>query len=336
MLQAAATETPADFQGPTTPVAAPKQVKVAAITCLSILSGCVSPATGAEEAAKSLGWEVRIFDGGGSPDKQNTQMLNAISWGADIILNIAIDPNAVQAGLKAAQDAGVPVGAGSNGLASPNPPIEPEPGKLGYAFDVGPDYAALGTKAAQWIIADSAGTANIVIYGDKTFPSVTALQKGLESGLAECTTCTVQPIQYFTGDQIATVLPQSIVSYLQQNPDVGYLFLPYDPAAAGIVPALDAAGLNNIKLISVLGSQENLNFIREGRIQVADAAYDNLYMGYALLDQVARTLTKNPLWEPQGENLPYVVLDKTNVPPAGDDWHASFDYKGSYESLWKG
>ncbi|MEV5440546.1 sugar ABC transporter substrate-binding protein [Streptomyces sp. NPDC052682] len=334
--RAATTESPAKYQGPNQPVTAPKNVKVAAITCLSILSGCVSPATGAQEAAKKLGWQVRVFDGGGTPDKQNAQMLNALSWGADIILNIAIDPNAVQDGLRAAKRAGVPVGAGSNGLDSPNPPVKPTGNNLGYAFDVGPDYAALGKKAAQWVEADSEGKANIVVYSDKEFPSVLALQKGLLDELKKCKDCTVQPLRYFTGNQVAQVLPQSVVSYLRSNPDVDYVFIPYDPAAAAVVPAIAQAGLGDrVRLISVLGSQENLNFVRESRVQVADAAYDNRYMGYAMLDQTARLLTKKPLAQPHGENLPFVVLDKDNVPESGADWHASFDYPGTFDGLWK-
>ncbi|CAM5742351.1 hypothetical protein SALBM311S_00502 [Streptomyces alboniger] len=85
----------------------------------------------------------------------------------------------------------------------------------------------------------------------------------------------------------------------------------------------------------MLGSQENLNFVRKSQVQVADAAYDNLYMGYAMLDQTSRLLTKKPLAEPHGENLPYVVLDEGNVPESGSDWHASFDYPGTFDGLWK-
>jgi ribose transport system substrate-binding protein len=334
--RSATTESPPKYQGPTTPVAAPKKLKVAVITCLSILSGCVSPATGAQQAAKNIGWQVRVLDGGGTPDRQNAQMLNALSWGADIILNIAIDPNAVQDGLRAAKRTGVPVGAGSNGLDSPNPAIKPTAGKLGYAFDVAPDYAALGQKAAEWVRADSKGKANIVVYSDKEFPSVLALQKGLLAGLDKCGDCKVQPLRYFTGNQVAQVLPQSVVSYLRSHPDVTHVFIPYDPAAAAVVPAITQAGLGNkVRLISVLGSQENLNFVRKSQVQVADAAYDNLYMGYAMLDQTSRLLAKKPLVQPHGENLPHVVLDKTNVPPAGSDWHASFDYPRTFTGLWK-
>ena len=90
-----------------------------------------------------------------------------------------------------------------------------------------------------------------------------------------------------------------------------------------------------MKVVSVLGDQQNLDFIRNGQVQAADAAYDNEYMGWAIVDQIIRTLNKQPLFAPRGENLPFVVLDKTNLPEAGTDWQASFDYKSKFLSLWK-
>lgn len=337
MLKEATTPYPVKFGGPTQPVTPPKNAKVAIVTCNSILSGCVSPADGAEAAAKTLGWQVRIFDGGGSADVQNSQMLNALSWGANIILNIAIDPASVQIGLLAAKKKGVPVGAGSNGLDSPNPVVRPAPGQLGYAFDVAPDYAALGAKAAKWIIGDSGGKANVAVYSDKEFPSVLALQIGLLAGLKQCSRCTTQPLQYFTGNQVSQILPQSVVSYLRAHTGVNYVFMPYDPAAAAVVPAIAQAGLaGSVKVVSVLGSQQNLGFVHSGHVELADAAYDNQYMGYAMLDQAARLLSGKPLATPEGENLPLVVLDSSNVPRAGTDWHAAFSYQNLFAALWKG
>jgi ribose transport system substrate-binding protein len=333
----AATESPTTFQGPTAPVKPPAGVKVAVVTCYSILHGCVSPADGIQKAAAALGWHVTVLDGGGTPTQQNAQMLNAVSSGAKVIINIAIDPNSVQSGLQAAKRAGVLVGAGSNGLDTPNPVAPTASGKLGYAFDVAPNYGALGKKAAQWIQADSAGKGDVAVYSDKEFPSVLALQAGLLRGLKACRGCKAEPLQYFTGTEVPQVLPQSVVSFIRSNPQVKYVFIPYDPAAATVVPAIAQAGLiSKVKVISVLGDQQNLGFIRGGRVQIADAAYDNLYMGYAIIDQVARSLDHEPLAKPAGENLPFLMLDHTNLPAPGADWHASFAYIPDFTRLWKG
>jgi len=335
LLKQARQPFPTSYKGPTVPATAPKQVKLALITCFSILRGCYSPTIGATHAAKALGWKVTTYDGGGNPRQQNQQMLNAISSGANVIANIAIDPNLVQQGLQAAKKAGVLVVSGSSGLNQPNPTLKPAAGKLGYAFDIAPDYFKLGFKAAQWIIGDSKGKANILVMSDKEFPSVLALQRGLLAGLKTCAGCTISPLQYFTGSQVGPTLVQQTNGYLQTHSSVNYVFTPYDPAAGAQVAGMQTGGFSKVKLISVLGVQQNLDFIRKGEVQVADAAYDNEYMGYAIVDQIIRTLDKKPLSRPIGENLGYVVLDKTNLPKAGSDWVSPFNYKAHFGKLWK-
>ena len=198
-------------------------------------------------------------------------------------------------------------------------------------------YGALGNAAAEWIIKDSNGKGNIAVFSDKEFPSVLAFEAGLLEGLKKCESCVVSPQQYFTGNQVGATLAQMTVGYLRSHPETNYLFTPYDPAAGTQVPAIVQAGLGDkVKLISVLGDQQNLDFIRKGTVEAADAAYDNEYMGWAIADQIIRTLNKQPLFEPRGENLPFTVLDKTNLPAPGSDWAANFDYKSKFLQLWKG
>ncbi len=141
---------------------------------------------------------------------------------------------------------------------------------------------------------------------------------------------------YFTATQIATQLGQMTVDYVRSHPGVNYIYGAFDPPAATQVAALMQAGMGNrVKIVAALGNQQNLNFIREGRIQVADAAYDNEYMGWAIVDQTIRLLNKQPLFEPHSENLPFVVLDKTNLPPPGSDWQAHTGYQEKFLELWK-
>jgi ABC-type sugar transport system substrate-binding protein len=335
-LVAEATEaTPSKFEGPTEPAKAPSGINLTVVTCNSALSGCTSPAEGLEKVGKVLGWNVTVLDGAGDPSKMNADILSGISSGADVIATTAIDPNLIQQGLKAAKKAGIPVVAGSNGIDSPNPVKKPEGSKLGYAFDVAPNYAALGEKVAKWVDGESNGEANLALFSDKEFPSVLAVEVGLLKGLEACEGCTVSEPQYFTGTQVGAPLEQQTAGYLRSNPETDYLFSPYDPAAAIQVPAIEKAGLSNdVQVIGVLGSQQNLEFIRQEQVQAADAAYDNNYMAWAIADQTIRLLDGQKLAEPHGENLPYVVLDKENLPEEGQNWEAEFPYEKEFEALW--
>jgi len=325
---------PPSWQGPTTPAKAPSGIKLAMISCASILHGCQSPVDGGKHAAEALGWQFQAYDGGGDPNKQNTAILNAIAYGANVIGLVAIDPNLVQSGIQAAKAKGILVISGSSALSEPNTytyganVIPPE-------FDVAPDYAQMGKDEADWIVNDSGGKAVVAIYCDYEFPSNIAHCEPLEKELKAAGIKTY-PIIKFTSSTVGTTLGQETVGFLTSHPDVNYIYSPYDPAAGFQVPAIVSAGLaDKVKLVSILGDQQNLDFIRKGEVQVADAAYDNEYMGYAMIDQAIRLLNKQDLFRPLGENMPYVLLDKTNLPTAGSDWHASFDYKSEFLKLWK-
>lgn len=335
-LEKAREMVPATFTGPTTPAKAPSGIKIAAITCYSILEGCVIPADGITKAASAVGWQARTFDGGGTPTTQNSQILNAVSWGADVIALIAITPSAVQTGLQAAEKSGALIVSGSSGLSTPNATVAPPPGQIWPAFDVSPDYKSLGEHLAQWIIADSKGQANVGVFGDKEFDSINAQEKGIVPALKACATCTSSDVMYFTATQIASSLGPQTVNYVRTHPDVTYLYSAFDPPAAAQVQALQTAGLGrNIKIVSALGNAQNLKFIRAGQVQAADAAYDNTYMGFAIVDQSIRLLNKQKLIEPVGEGLPFQVLDKSNLPATETSWVAPYDYQSKFIALWK-
>ena len=328
--------TPPEYAGPTVPAKAPKNLKIAAVTCLSVLRGCVTPADGVKHAAEKLGWDAVIYDGGGTPSKQNAAILDAISWGANVVVTVAIDPNLIQLALSKAKEAGVLVVAGSNCIDQPNPVQLANKGKLGFPFDVSWNAGVLGQHLAEWIIGDSGGKANIAVYLDREFPSNVADHVGLMAGFKKCTACKVSEPITFTGSQVSTQLGQMTSDYLKVHPDVDYVFSPYDPAAAVQVAAITQAGLaSKIKLISILGDEQNIDFIRKGHVQVADGAMDNEYMGWAIVDQAIRTLNKQPLIDPHDENLPFIVLDKTNLPKPGSDFVANTGYQEKFLKLWE-
>jgi ribose transport system substrate-binding protein len=253
MMNTAREMVPATFQGPTEPAKAPAGIKIASITCYSILEGCVIPAEGVAKAAKAIGWEARTFDGGGTPTAQNTQILNAVAWGAKVIVLIAITPSAVQSGLQAAKKAGALIVSGSSGLSTPNETIKPQPGEIWPAFDVSPDYKSLGEHLAQWIIADSKGKAHVAVYGDKEFDSINAQERGIVPALKACSTCKSSNVIYFTATQIANQLGPSTVSNIRSHPDVDYIYSAFDPPAATQVQALQTAGLGrNVKIVSAV------------------------------------------------------------------------------------
>lgn len=329
--------TPTSYQGPTEATGAvPAGKKIALVSANAALQGCVAPLYTMQDICDQLGWTYQFYDGAGNSAQQNEMIMNAVSWGADMICVCSVDPVTIQQGLQEAADAGIMVTTCSTGIFSPNPPEELEAGQLNYAYGCSPDYAASGKAIADWIVADAGNQGEIVIVDADEAPSCRALRVGLLEELA-LSNMEVDDSFWFTGSQVGDTLIRNVVSYLTNHPDCKYVFVAYDPAAAVIVEGLNQAGMNDVKVISVLGIQQNIEYIREGNVQVATAAYDNNYMGYAVIDQYIRHLNGLDYFEPFGENLPYTVLDSSNLPDQGSDWNALsyFDYESEFWSLWK-
>jgi len=326
---------PAAWEGPTeTTGAPPAGIKTAGIPSDASLSGVVAPTYGMIEACDVLGWEFQSFDGGGDASSQNAAILSAISWGADVICCVSVDPRNVQQGLKAAQDAGVLICVTSCGIDDPNPVLELEEDQLNFAFDVSPNYFETGWAIGSWIINDAGNEGEIVVFCDDEFPSNTANDVGLMACLDESNMIHPETSVTFVGAQIGDTLNRQLISYLQAHPDCTYVFAPYDPCAVSMVEGLNQAAMTDIKLISILGIEQNLQLIKDGDIQCADGVYDNYYMGWAVVDQCIRLLNGKELSKPIGENVPYGLVDAEHLPEGMKNWRAKFDYASEFQKLW--
>lgn len=326
-------EIPAKYSGPTERASAPSGIRLAVVSCGAAFTGCTIPGRAAMEVAEKLGWEARFFDGKGNAKDQTSAFLDAIAWGANVILSNSIDHRSLQLPLKEAKAKGILVASMHAAGDTPNPKPVLESGQIGFDFSVDVDQIALGQAIGRWIVMDSGGNANIVAYRLDEIEGAALMNQGLAEALGQCPGCKVDS-QPFALSQVGA-LGGKLVDYLQRNPQTNYVFCVADPICVGMVNSIRQAGMGKrVKVVGLLGDEQNLNFIRNGDIQVADAAYDLKYMGYATVDQVIRWLNKQALFEPRNENVPYRVLDATNVPASGR-WHASYDYEPLYFDLWK-
>lgn len=326
---------PSEFMGPTEAAKAPDGVKLAVVSCTAALAGCQVQADSAFDAGKRLGWEVQMYDGKGQPNTQAAALLDALSWGATAIVAVSIDYRSIQLPLKEAKKRGVPVVAIGQSGDTPNRLPELQEGQLAWSSAIDVDCDELGRALARWVISDSGGKANIVVYNDVEFGGVVEQVAGLMAGLEECADCTVDE-QQMTAAQIATNLGQQVTGYLRTHPETTYVFAPFDPAAFAMVAAIRSAGMGDkIKVLSIVGNEENLDLIRRGEIQVADGAFDTQYTGYAAVDHIIRHLNGQSIMEPHNENVPFIVLDKTNLPDSGN-WRSDIDTVGKFMALWRG
>jgi ribose transport system substrate-binding protein len=332
ILEAGESTQPHSWEGPTEPVKPPKDFKVAGISCFSQLEGCLTPIEGAEHAAKELGWQFETYDGEADPTIQAKRVQQAIANGADAIILSAVNGDVINSALEDARKAGVIVISTSNATA---------PNEQGYIADTSPNVVAMGEAVGAWMVVDSGGDAVVSPWVDKEFVTNIQFDKGIKTVLRQCTGCEVKDTQEFVATDVGTKLGPNTVAYLQANPDVEYFYSTYDPAMVDQVSAVQQAGLE-VKSCSELGDAQNLGFIANETVQACDGAWDNEYEGYATIDQIARLAADQPLAVSKnvperfkyGENIPWVLLDKDNLPGGEETFTADFDYVSEYRKLW--
>lgn len=325
---------PTNWGGPTTPVPLPKKkLKLALISCEATLTGCVAPLDAIQGLGKRLGWSTTMYDGQGNPDVISADMLTSVAAHVDAIFIAGLDPTTLQQGMSAAKKANIPVVSITSCLETPNPIDQAPPGDAWPIADVAQNCVSAGRALADWVIKDSGGKAQVVVLSDRENESQIDDAAAVDEINKLCPDCKTYTYTLL-GVDVATTFPQESISFLRSHPDVKYIILPYDPAASALVPALAQAGMTDVKLLSVLGIAQNLQFIRSGQSQVADLAWDNAYEGWAAVDQLLRYLNHQPPAQPESEGVPQILLDKNNVPSGNGNWATSINYQSEYLKLW--
>jgi len=129
-------------------------------------------------------------------------------------------------------------------------------------------------------------------------------------------------------------LGQLAQTLLRRSPDITMVLPTYDAQAIYVVPAIKAANFSNA--VEVIGSDavpSNLDWIRQGNVQIADVGEPEVWLGWAALDEVARGMLGLPAVD---EQIPLRLFAKDNIKSLSNDENELFggDYAAQYGKLW--
>jgi ribose transport system substrate-binding protein len=314
---------PPDWQGPTSAPKPAAKKTIAVVSAAEVLEGAHRQVVGALAAAKVLGWDAYLCDGKGDPNQQNLCTQQAIQKGVDGIFWSGIDPSVVRQGADAAGKAGIPIVTGYNyGQASSKPPAGISKGVIA---DISSDQCAAGQALAAYMFANTKGKPKVAMINDPEFPIVQLRTKcttqALKDGGADILSTT-----NIRGADVATKGPGLGSSIVQAKPKgtIDWIYAPYDAAALFISQGLTSTGRDDVKIVSFDANKANLDIIRKGGVEVADATSPLEWMGWAAMDEFNRFYHKAPVAQKYG--LPVQILTKDNVdsPQSGADYAAEF------------
>ena len=281
------------------------------------------------EAAERIGWEVTVIDGQATPTGWINGMNQAIALQVDGIVT-SVDAASVQEPIENAQAAGIPV-VGIHSAALPGPDES-----LGLFTNIQQDPREIGRAQADWVIADSDGTARVVVTSHNEFAIAEAKSRATEERLRECEGCEVLDYVSTPIAEVAQRQPQLVASWVQRYGTPLYVTAVADYTLDFQVPALRNAGVDpeTVKLVGADGQESAYARIRGGDFQVITVSEPTEMQGYQAIDEINRAI--------QGEapsgfvQAPYLVTSDNVDAEGGEDnqFVPSNDYKAQYLRLW--
>jgi ribose transport system substrate-binding protein len=302
---------------------------------------CKNVAAGVMEAAKVAGVPAKtyVID---EASHAAAAVETAVNGGAGAIILIGLDPKSVQAPLEEAQGKGVKVVGEVN--QSKGEPLVP-----GTEAEMTVDFGELGKINADYAVAMLGEDTNAFCGQTKVFPTTVNVCEGFTEELAElCPDCKSD-----TGDFNLTALsrevPAGIQAEVQSNPELSFVMCSFDAFCQLAVPTIQSLGK---KGEIWAGSQTgqvvpNLQWVKEGNVQMIDVGNPQHLNGWASLDQALRLqLGQEPAAE--GGEVPVKTFTHETLKDSGVDLSSSSIateeeayeteggalYKTKYEELW--
>jgi ribose transport system substrate-binding protein len=284
-----------------------------------------------QAATKALGWNLHVLSYNFTdPQAAIAAMQQAVAAKPDYIAVSGQTISTLGQGIAAAKSAGIPVFELAGGTDVPG-------GKTNdvYSNIDGPVLEQDATKdAADWVIADSGGTANVLWVNVPSNPILHVAEEAETAAFAQCSSCSLTRFATSFSDMSNGTVPSEIVSQLQSHPSINYVQVAYGDIADGLPAALKAAGLaSKVKIVGAAGTGENLTSLAAGT-SAAYAEYGQPDGVYESVDAMVRVSENMPV-DPIQHDLTYVTIwTPKDVPNPVANFAGPKDYAEQYYKLW--
>lgn len=310
------------------PAPAPQEgAHVGTVTCPFFIPACKRISDALAEAGEAMGWEVTSLDGGVDTPSQRAAVRSLVNENVDgmVLMGFGLDP--VADVLEEAEQAGIAMVSEATPHASSLP--------IAGDVNVQGGFPAAGEQLGAWVANDSGGEATILWFSADVNPGLVERHEGFHEYLSQFSGIKFEPQEPIVvpeGD-VGAPLQQRAVSVLQAHPEgtIDYVYACCDAWTTSIVEAAQSLGRDELKMVSFDGAPQNLEFIRQGRNQVADQATPWGWCGWLTMDQLNRVMAGEEFVD---VGCPSKVLDQTNLPPEGEEWDGDIDYKAEFRELW--
>ncbi|MBC3361492.1 substrate-binding domain-containing protein [Pseudomonas sp. SWRI154] len=270
--------------------------------------GIVGVAQGAREAAKAMGWTLRVFDGAGTPAGRAKAFADALAANPDGLILCGADALENKAALGVFADKGVPV-VGWHAGERPGP-IDGTP----MAMNVTTDPLEVARITAMAAVAQSNGKAGVVILTDSRYSIAMAKAKAMEKVIRACRECTLLEVRDVAISESREKMPAITKELLQRHGKrwthalaINDIYFDYS------VAALSSAAIprDGISLLSAGdGSASAFLRIQEKNYQTVTVAEPLNLHGWQVIDELNRLMAGQPV---SGFVAPVHLVNADNI-----------------------
>lgn len=256
---------------------------------------------GATEAAEAAGWDVKVIDTQASADQANAAMNTFAVQGVDAIFVLAFASSSIGSGLDAARRADIPVATWG--------------GEIVPGIVVTTSGGQVGEDSVKYLLEKVGDQADILAL---TFhPGKLCIDRGVafDEGVKGKTglDITYNEIQVPGQVQNGNALAQA---WLTSHPEGGErklgIWSCWDEPMTGAVAALRQAGRTDVVTVSINGSPQALQLVKDGDMTatVWQPAYEE---GKQVFQAILDAEAAGEAWTPKVITIPGVVVSADNV-----------------------
>ncbi|KAJ54623.1 hypothetical protein ACMU_16015 [Actibacterium mucosum KCTC 23349] len=321
-------ETP--FDGPTSGPAAAEGKSIVVLAGDLKNGGILGVTSGVEEAAETIGWDVRVLDGAGSIQGRTAAIGQALALQPDGIIINGFDAVEQQAALEGVVGADIPMVAWHSG-----PKIGCDaPG--GIFANVSTDAMTVSEVAAKWAIEDAGEGVGAVIFTDSTYQIAIDKADRIKDTIEAMGGTVLEYVDTPIADTSTRMGPLTTSLLQKYGDDWTHALAINDLYFDFMGPALAAAGIKSADGPQAGsagdGSEAAFQRIRTGAYQTITVAEPLNLQGWQLVDELNRAI--------QGEacsgyiTSPALVTQDGLSKIEGNQFDPDSPYRESYAAIW--
>ncbi|WP_328492728.1 sugar ABC transporter substrate-binding protein [Streptomyces sp. NBC_00414] len=254
-----------------------------------------------ERTAEAEGAEIYSANSKQDAGTELSNIEDMISRNVDALIVQTVNVDALEGDIAKAERAGIPIYLTSVATSDMSD-------VLGVAKV---DLKKVGSLDAGWIEKDAAGKdVQVGIVAGAPGAASDLLVGGFKSGLPATAKVVADQPGMFNPAKAQEVAENMI----QAHPDLDYAFVANEEMAFSVRKAFDAAGAENVKIVSVNGTEDGVAAVKSGQLS-ATVANSAMVIGRTAVKNTIGLLDKDKTVD-KIANIPLVLVTKENVSEA--------------------